>query len=196
MLFEKFDRVGVGASPRPHGGIFPCISKLFFGGLYEQSVSKGAFRRWPGWSRYVFGLCRVADRSDGGVHGDFWQRYGCPCRDVADCCARDRRFRAGEALQEGREQGGVIHALVMLAGLAFSGVGFAADLGDQLTPYLEMKAAVARSKATSSRPLPAWLKAREFEPRPHYWLDDKISGDKRQLPKELERELVRNEGGA
>jgi hypothetical protein len=83
----------------------------------------------------------------------------------------------------------------MLAGLAFSGVGFAADLGDQLTPYLEMKAAVARSKATSSRPLPAWLKAREFEPRPHYWLDDKISGDKRQLPKELERELVRNEGG-
>lgn len=37
--------------------------------------------------------------------------------------------------------------------------------------YLELKAAMVRSTAKATRPLPKWLEALDFEPRPHYWLD-------------------------
>jgi len=38
--------------------------------------------------------------------------------------------------------------------------------------YQDLKAHVVRSdKAAKSRPLPNWVTAREFEPRPHYGLD-------------------------
>lgn len=40
--------------------------------------------------------------------------------------------------------------------------------------YQDLKAHVVRSdKAAKARPLPIWLTAREFEPRPHYWLEVK-----------------------
>lgn len=37
--------------------------------------------------------------------------------------------------------------------------------------YQELKAAMVRSTAKATRPLPKWLDALDFEPRPHYWLD-------------------------
>lgn len=37
--------------------------------------------------------------------------------------------------------------------------------------YQELKAAMVRSTAKAPRPLPKWLEALDFEPRPHYWLD-------------------------
>ena len=42
--------------------------------------------------------------------------------------------------------------------------------------YKEIKANLIRSeKGSKSLPLPTWINALEFEPRPHYWLDDKKS---------------------
>lgn len=40
--------------------------------------------------------------------------------------------------------------------------------------YLDLKAALIRSEKTvKPRPLPNWLTALDFEPRPHYWLENK-----------------------
>lgn len=41
--------------------------------------------------------------------------------------------------------------------------------------YQDIKAALIRSTSKHDRPLPKWLAAQDFEPRAHYWLNEKKS---------------------
>jgi hypothetical protein len=60
--------------------------------------------------------------------------------------------------------------------LAFWGVALAALFSipvqaGEWENYLELKEAVVRSKAKRDIPLPSWIDARPYEPRPHSYLE-------------------------
>lgn len=57
-----------------------------------------------------------------------------------------------------------------LSGAVFQFPAFASELDE----YHALKDALVRSKAKKDRPLPRWIKAEEYEPRPHYWLTLKV----------------------
>lgn len=65
-----------------------------------------------------------------------------------------------------------------LSGAVFPFPSFASELDE----YEALKTALVRSAVSKDRPLPKWIKADDFEPRPHYHLDDK--------PRPLERPPV------
>lgn len=63
-----------------------------------------------------------------------------------------------------------LHQFLLVA--ALSGAVFAfPSVASELEEYDALRAALVRSPAKKDRPLPKWVKAQEFEPRPHYWLE-------------------------
>lgn len=61
------------------------------------------------------------------------------------------------------------HVLVVaaLSGAVFSFPSLASEMDE----YDALRDALVRSQAKKDRPIPKWVKAEDWQPRPHYWLD-------------------------
>jgi len=63
-----------------------------------------------------------------------------------------------------------LHHFFVVAALSGAVFPIASSAGE-IEDYYELKAALVRSNAKETPKLPKWIRAEEYEPRPHFWLD-------------------------